>query len=86
MLKYISHWSYWFCWNVLILQPTLLHSHILEELLTKTSNIVYCLIRASKSKSGLTRLTESMELYLVPELISYLEDRIIVIEGDLGGL
>ncbi|WP_051330885.1 non-ribosomal peptide synthetase [Aneurinibacillus terranovensis] len=71
--------------NILLTGATgYLGAHILYELLLQTSATVYCLVRSSEGISGEERLTDTMRFYFGGEGAKRLEDRAVIVEGDLG--
>lgn len=61
-----------------------LGSHVLYEILTGTSAHVYCLIRKNSHTSIDAKLKDSMQFYFGDSIIEKLEERVTVIQGDLG--
>lgn len=70
--------------NVLLTGATgYLGSHILYELLKSTDAKIYCLIRKSSNKSLIEKLSDTMRGYFGEEIIRFVNDRVVTIEGDL---
>ncbi|MGE7676268.1 amino acid adenylation domain-containing protein [Lysinibacillus sp. NPDC094403] len=61
-----------------------LGSHVLYELLMKTSAHIYCLIRPNAQISLEEKLMESMLFYFENDIDVLMENRVTVIQGDLG--
>ena len=59
-----------------------LGSHLLYELLTKTSYNIYCLVRGNSLEDSITRLRGRLNYYFNDSLNSYFGNRLIVINGD----
>lgn len=59
-----------------------LGSHLLYELLKKTSYNVYCLVRGNSLENATNRLKERLNYYFKDGLNSYFGNRIFVINGD----
>ncbi len=71
--------------NVLLTGSTgFLGSHVLYELLQKTSSHIYCLIRPSSSGSLDDKLKDTCRFYFGEKVLSLLESRVTIVEGDLG--
>lgn len=71
--------------DILLIGATgFLGSHILYELMTKTSLKVYCLIRGTSLPQAIDRLKKRLQYYFGDALTSYFEGRIIVIKGDFS--
>ncbi len=60
-----------------------LGSHVLEELLSNTDAKVYCLVRGKNAIDAKERLMKIMDFYFDDKYNHMLDDRIIVIHGDL---
>ncbi|MFF5996607.1 amino acid adenylation domain-containing protein [Lysinibacillus sp. KU-BSD001] len=61
-----------------------LGSHILYELLATTNAHIYCLIRPSAHTTIEAKLIESMQFYFGNHIALQMQDRVTVIQGDLG--
>ena len=61
-----------------------LGSHVLYELLVETNAHIYCLIRPSSQVTLEEKLKEQMQFYFGKVGIAMMEDRVTVIQGDLG--
>lgn len=61
-----------------------LGSHVLYELLQKTTSHIYCLIRPSSQGSLQDKLKDTMRFYFGEKVLSSLESRVTIVEGDLG--
>ena len=61
-----------------------LGSHVLYELLQKSNRHVYCLVRSSSNSTLEEKLKETVRFYFGEEGISLLENRVTIVEGDLG--
>ncbi len=61
-----------------------LGSHVLYELLVTTKAHIYCLIRPSENTTLEDKLMESIQFYFGHNMARHMEDRISVIQGDLG--
>ncbi|MFJ7732751.1 amino acid adenylation domain-containing protein [Lysinibacillus sp. NPDC097231] len=61
-----------------------LGSHVLYELLTKTTAHIYCLIRPNAHTSLEEKLKDSMLFYFGNDIDLLMKNRITVIQGDLG--
>lgn len=61
-----------------------LGSHILYELLVRTNAHIYCLIRQSSHATLEEKLKDSMQFYFGDAIITRMEKRVTVIQGDLG--
>jgi len=61
-----------------------LGSHVLYELLMKTNAHIYCLIRPSAHTSLKEKLMDSMLFYFEKDIDVLMENRVTVIQGDLG--
>ena len=71
--------------NILLTGSTgYLGIHILNELLNKTDETVYCIVRKKKDISSYERLEEKLRFYFGDTLLKYLDNRIKVIEGDIS--
>lgn len=71
--------------NVLLTGATgFLGSHILYDLIKNTKAKVYCLIRNKKVLDAKERLVEKLKYYFKDELLSEIDKRIIIVEGDIS--
>ena len=71
--------------NILLTGSTgYLGIHILNELLNKTDETVYCIVRKKKGISSYERLEEKLKFYFGDSLLNYLDNRIKVVEGDIS--
>ncbi|MFJ7370576.1 amino acid adenylation domain-containing protein [Lysinibacillus sp. NPDC098008] len=61
-----------------------LGSHVLYELLTTTNTHIYCLIRPSAHIALELKLLDSMQFYFGDTITSLLQERVTVVQGDLG--
>ncbi|WP_336638370.1 amino acid adenylation domain-containing protein [Lysinibacillus fusiformis] len=61
-----------------------LGSHVLYELLVTTNAHIYCLIRPSEKATLEDKLKDSMQFYFGHTITKHMENRITVIQGDLG--
>ncbi|KOS62277.1 amino acid adenylation domain-containing protein [Lysinibacillus agricola] len=61
-----------------------LGSHVLYELLMKTNAHIYCLIRPNTHTSIEEKLMNSMRFYFENDINVLMENRVTVIQGDLG--
>ncbi|MCK4259937.1 MAG: amino acid adenylation domain-containing protein, partial [Halanaerobiales bacterium] len=72
-------------YNVLITGVTgFLGIHILEEILLSTDANVYCLVRAEDQESAKKRLLKQLEYYFGDSYHKWVDERIIIIKGDVG--
>ncbi|WP_408955077.1 amino acid adenylation domain-containing protein [Natroniella sp. ANB-PHB2] len=70
--------------NILLTGGTgFLGIHLLKELLIETKANIYCLIRKKSGLSPLVRLKKKARFYFGSQLDKYLQNRIVVVEGDL---
>lgn len=60
-----------------------LGAHILDNLLTNTKSIVYCLVRNKSSISNIDRLQKTLAYYFGDKYTNQFGKRIIVINGDI---
>ena len=69
------------CDNIILTGATgFLGIHILAEFINTRNGIAYCLIRKSATASAKDRLVERLKYYFNDKYISYIDNRIIVIE------
>lgn len=61
-----------------------LGDHVLYELLTTTNTHIYCLIRPSAHTALELKLLDSMQFYFGDTITSLLQERVTVVQGDLG--
>lgn len=61
-----------------------LGSHVLYEILKRTSAHVYCLIRKNSHASIDAKLEDSMHFYFGESIMEMIKERVTVIQGDLG--
>ncbi|WP_342514302.1 amino acid adenylation domain-containing protein [Sporosarcina sp. FSL K6-1522] len=61
-----------------------LGSHVLYELLIETDAHIYCLIRPSAHATLAEKLKDSMQFYFGKVGIAMMDERVTVIQGDLG--
>ena len=70
--------------NILLLGATgFLGAHILDNFLTNTSGVIYCLVRKKHSIDSEERLKNVLQFYFGNKYDSYFGNRIIVIYGDI---
>lgn len=70
--------------NILLTGATgYLGSHLLAELLQRSDAIVYCLVRSSSGMDPYARLVHIMQGYFGSESAEWIENRVVVLEGDL---
>ncbi|WP_160031672.1 non-ribosomal peptide synthetase family protein [Paenibacillus sp. An7] len=71
--------------NILLTGATgYLGSHLLYELLHNSEAVIYCLVRPSREQSPLERLTDVMEGYFGSSITEVMNNRVVIIEGDLS--
>lgn len=71
--------------NILLTGATgYLGIHILNYLLTKTSRIIYCIVRNNKAQTSKERLIEKYRYYFNENLDNEINKRIFVVTGDLS--
>lgn len=58
--------------------------HVLNELLTSTSNTVYCLVRGNSIEHSTSRLIEAYKFYFNEDLSSLINNRIIIVCGNIN--
>ena len=61
-----------------------LGSHVLDELLVETNAHIYCLIRPSEHVTLNAKLKDSLQFYFGKVGIAMMDERVTVIQGDLG--
>ncbi|MFJ7952877.1 amino acid adenylation domain-containing protein [Lysinibacillus sp. NPDC096418] len=61
-----------------------LGSHVLYDLLVKTNVHIFCLIRQNTQAPLIEKLIESMQYYFGDAFVHHIENRVTVIQGDLG--
>ena len=70
--------------NVLLIGATgFLGAHILEQLILKKANKIYCIVREKSSMDPENRLKKNMEFYFGDKYNHLLGNKIIVIDGDI---
>lgn len=57
--------------------------HVLYELLNTTNNTIYCLVRGRNYNHSLERLTKAYKFYFNSDITPYINDRIIIVSGDV---
>ena len=57
--------------------------HVLYELLNTTNNTIYCLVRGRSYEHSLERLTKAYKFYFNTDISKYINDRVIVVSGDV---
>ena len=57
--------------------------HVLYELLNKTNNTIYCLVRGRNYKHSLERLNKAYKFYFNTDITPYINDRIVIVSGDV---
>jgi thioester reductase-like protein len=60
-----------------------LGAHVLKELLDNTSSTIYCLVRSQPGMPAEDRLHTNMFYYFETDIRPYLNNRIVVLEGDI---
>ncbi len=71
--------------DILLIGATgFLGAHILNELIYKTKDTIYCLIRGTSKEHAESRLKQRITSYFGETLNSYFGNRIIVINGDFS--
>ena len=58
--------------------------HLLNELLKNTESKIYCLVRGKREQTPKERLIEQYKFYFGEDLSSYLESRVIVVDGSIS--
>ncbi len=70
--------------NILLLGSNgFVGSHILYHFIKQDSGIAYCIIRDKNDKSARERLIDTLHFYFENELDSFIDNRIIILQGDI---
>lgn len=70
--------------NILLLGSNgFVGSHILYNFIKQDSGKAYCIIRDKNNKSARNRLIDTLHFYFENELDNFMDDRIIILKGDI---